>query len=219
MKQTVLLAVLALAGTISASAGTLSFASGDGINEFNFRSGSFGSNVNIGVNPAWEQNHAGGGSWISYADTGTPGTVTPTNVVAFPLLPTALFFEYFTLENAPIISTILNVWADDTAGVAVNNHIIQIPNGAQDGACAAGAIGCEPGEGLHVDIAPYLRVGENVLTFGVYQREGGPFGLLYDGKVVTAGQPTETPEPATMGLMGTAMAGLGFFVRKRQARS
>src|SRR3954465_2410000 len=102
MKQTVLLAVLALAGTISASAGTLSFASGDGINEFNFRSGSFSSNVNIGVNPAWEPNHAGGGSWISYADTGTPGTVTPTNVVAFPLIPTALFFEYFTLENAPI---------------------------------------------------------------------------------------------------------------------
>jgi PEP-CTERM motif-containing protein len=217
MKRTIVLAVLALAGTITASAGTLSFASGDGINEFNFHAGSFNSNVNIGVNPAWEQNHPGAGSWVSYADTGSPGTVTPKNVVAFPLLPTALFFEYFTLENAQIISTILNVWADDTAGVAVNNHIVKVPNGVQDGACAGGAIGCEPGEGLHIDIAPYLKIGENVLTFGVYQRDGGPFGLLYDGKILTAGQPAETPEPATMGLMGSAMAALGMIVRKRKS--
>ena len=158
----------------------------------------------------------GGGNWISYADTGTPGTVTPKDVVAFPILPTALFFEYFTLSDSPVLSSLLNVWADDTAGVAVNNHIVKLPNGIQDGACAAGSIGCQPNEGLHMDISQYLRAGENVLTFAVYQRGGGAFGLLYDGQVLSAGLPTETPEPASMGLMGTALAGLGVLLRKRK---
>ena len=212
MKHSVFLIFVTMAGAFTASAGTLSFASGDATNEFNSRSF---TNVTIGGNPAWEQNHPGGGNWISYADTGTPGSVTPNNVVAFPIVPTALFFEYFTLGSSPITSSILNVWADDTAGVAVNNHIIQLPNGTQDGACAAGAIGCTPGEGLHLDISQYLRPGNNILSFAVYQREGGPFGLLYDGQVNSASLPTETPEPATMGLMGTAIAAIGFFARKR----
>lgn len=216
MKQRAFLSLIVLASAVTMSAGTLSFASGDGVNEFNLKSGTFGTNVNIGVNPAWEQNHPGGGSWISYADTGTPGTVTPKDVVAFPILPTALFFEYFTLSDSPVLSSLLNVWADDTAGVAVNNHIVKLPNGIQDGACAAGSIGCQPNEGLHMDISQYLRAGENVLTFAVYQRGGGAFGLLYDGQVLSAGLPTETPEPASMGLMGTALAGLGFLLRKRK---
>jgi hypothetical protein len=214
MKIKLSLALIAITGAMTASAGTLSFASGDGINEFNSRSY---TNVTIGVNPAWEQNHPGGGSWISYADTGTPGSVVPNNVVAFPILPTALFFEYFTLDSSPITSSLLNVWADDTAGVAVNNHIVQLPNGVQDSACAAGPIGCTPGEGLHLDISQYLRPGTNVLSFAVYQRGGGPFGLLYDGQVNTAGLPTETPEPATMGMMGVAMAAIALFVKKRKA--
>jgi hypothetical protein len=216
MKCKFLLTLIALAGALHSQAGTLSFASGDGLNEFNSKSL---ANVTIGVNSAWEPNHPGAGNWISYADTGTPGSVVPPNVVAFPFVPTAFFFEYFTLDDAPILSSILNVWADDTAGVAVNNHIVRIPNGVHDGACAAGAIGCQPGEGLHADISSYLRSGKNVLTFAVYQREGGPFGLLYDGHVVTAGQPAETPEPATMGIMGTAITVLGFFVRKRKTAS
>jgi hypothetical protein len=213
MKHRSFLALIAMAGALTASAGTLSFASGDALNEFNSRSF---TNVNIGVNPAWEPNHPGGGSWISYADTGTPGSVIPKDVVAFPIVPTALFFEFFTLGDSPITSSLLNVWADDTAGVAVNNHIVKLPNGVQDGACAAGAIGCIPSEGLHVDISQYLRPGKNVLSFAVYQRAGGPFGLLYDGQVNSASLPTETPEPATMGLMGVAIAVISFRARKRK---
>jgi hypothetical protein len=213
MKLRLSLAVIAMTGALTASAATFSFASGDGMNEFNSRSL---TNVTIGVNPAWEQNHPGGGNWISYADTGTPGSVVPKDAVAFPILPTALFFEYFTLDNSPITGSLLNVWADDTAGVAVNNHIVKLPNGVQDDACAAGAIGCVPSEGLHVDISQYLRPGKNVLSFAVYQRAGGPFGLLYDGQVNSASLATETPEPATIGLMGTAMAAIGFFIRKRK---
>ena len=81
------------------------FASGDGVNEFNLKSGTFGTNVNIGVNPAWEQNHPGGGSWISYADTGNTRHSHSKDVVAFPILPTALFFEYFTLSDSPVLSS------------------------------------------------------------------------------------------------------------------
>ena len=115
-----------------------------------------------------------------------PGTRDSNNVVAFLLLPTALFFEYFTLENAQIISSILNVWADDTACVAVTN-IIKCQT-AYRTALAPPAIGCGTQRRSARRHRALSQVGENVFTFGVYQREGGPFGLLYDGKVVTAGE-------------------------------
>jgi hypothetical protein len=192
----------------SAAAATITFASGDGLNEDNF----VGPNMTIAPHPAWEGNRTGGGSWISFANTGDAGTVLD-NVLDFSDLPSIVFFERVTVGTGSILNAVLNVWADDTARILINGTIVQSPNPVQDGACAAGSLGCQPGEGISANIASFLHAGENQLVFQVFQRGGGPAGLMYDGSVTTLG----APEPATFGMMTTAaLGGLVFAFRKRR---
>src|SRR5687768_9729477 len=75
-----------LAATLQTTtiAATVTFASGDGVNEGNFNrtltpGGPFtpGSNVLITPHPAWEPNHNPGGKWISFGPT--DGSVVPPN--------------------------------------------------------------------------------------------------------------------------------------------
>jgi hypothetical protein len=163
------------------------------------------------THPLWEPNHAEGGKWVSYDETGDGGIVLP-NVIGFPSVPTALFTEFFTLAGIPSSGSVM-VWADDTASVSINGIELVAANGVQDQNCAAGPVACTPGEGLLIDLTPHLRHGYNSITFGVYQRDGGPFGVLYEGVVES-----HAPEPATMGLFGSALAGLALWA-KRSRRS
>ena len=230
LKRSITVGVLAAAMQTLGVGATLNFASGDGINEGNFNRTltpvaplTPGANVLITPHPAWEPNHATGGKWVSYGQT--DGTVVPPNQVIFnpyALSSTANFLESFFLDlsSGPVTSAILSVWADDTAAVYLNTTLIQAPQTVQDGACAQGIIGCEPTEGLiNFDISSFLRPGLNVLTVSAYQRAGGPFGVLYEGKISTdlPTDPSEVPEPTTLGLLVSGLSAIVYFSRKRRS--
>jgi hypothetical protein len=222
--------LLSMAGFLTASAwaGTLTLNS-DLISEGNNQTN--GQNMFITPHPAWQPNGAGA-KWISYtvdpanplAETGnSPFLVSPPNTgdpitVPGANAPTAIFHEDFTLPTvASIGNATVTVWADDTSRVWLigpnqSMTLLKDANAFQDGACAAGPIGCEPQEGAALNFASLLTgPGNYQLQFDVYQRGGGPFGLLYQGSVDFK----EAPEPATWGMM---VAGLACAVLPRLRR-
>ena len=173
--------------------------------------------VAIAPDAAWQPNNPGGSSavWVSYtANTGSGGVVVTPNVTP-PLTP-ANATETFTI-GIPAGFAVLNllVWADDTAGIRLDNSLIyqgsitpgaSAPNGTQGANCAAGGLTCTPGGGAAFAIA--LGGVAHTLQFDVFQRGGDAFGLLYQGDLVV-------PEPATMLLVGSVLAGVGIISRRR----
>jgi PEP-CTERM motif len=210
-------AVLVFVG-FTAGATTINFASGDGVGESNNVTG---INVLINVAAAWQPN--GVGKWISYADTGSPGTVsTPDTSIT---VPTALFYEDFQLGDGLHTAT-FSVWADDTASVSINGFALSpLPNPVQGGACVDGPIGCTPENGFTFNItdADGLKTGENTLTISAYQRANGPFGVLYEGTATSTTvvniETNPTPEPASTGLLGGGVTAIGLWRRKRKLMS
>jgi hypothetical protein len=197
------------AGYQTAAASTISFASGDGVGEFNSLTG---TNVLINVNSAWQPN--GVGKWISYADTGSPGTVSPPNTSLSA--PTAVFYEKFKLGDGPHTAH-FSVWADDTAFVSINGFsLAPPPNPSQGPACAAGPISCTPNNGFDFQItdADGLKSGENTLAIAAYQRGGGPFGVLYQGEATSQSQ---IPEPASALPLGCVLTSIGLWRMKRRS--
>jgi hypothetical protein len=174
-----------------------------------------GTNILITPHPVWEMNHADA-KWVSFALTGDSQTQIPIDDMVDPdydLSATANFHELFNLSGI-VNSAFVRVWADDTSAVYLNGSLIQAPNAVQDNACAAGSISCEPHEGLLIDLKATgkLRSGSNVLTFSVFQRGNGPFGILYEGSADT----TATPEPASIALLGGGLMSLVYYARRRK---
>ena len=98
---------------------------------------------------AWQANNPLGhdAEWISIANTGVGGEVIKNNQNE------VYFWAQEVLEITEKSLLTFDVWADDTAQVKISyNHysadvdILTLGNFVQDGACAAGSIGCEPGE-------------------------------------------------------------------------
>lgn len=177
MKQLALGIAACLCLSVALPAATVSFGS-DLENEWNSVTG---ANVTIRPHAAWASLEPW--QWISYGNTGTgAGAVSPPNS-AGPGRPTASFFEALP-DKAYFVR--LTVFADDTAAVYLFDldHpaglLLAPANWRQDGACAAGPIGCQPGEGLLLEFA-VNRFGPALLRFDVFQRGRGPFGLLYGG--------------------------------------
>lgn len=198
---------------LTAKADVISFSSNSTLadpNQFN----SFGNNVLISPHPAWNPN--GMGLWISYADTGLPGTVSPADVptpVTGPNAnpPTAIFYHNFFLPYM-LNTGSLSVWADDTARVYLDSVLLIDANPVQGAACSNGPVSCTTVNGAHLDIgALNLTGGEHQLRFDVYQRSGGPFGLQYTGSVES------TPEPASFVLLGAGLVALFIRFRRKQA--
>jgi hypothetical protein len=162
------------------------------------------------ISPAsvWQQNNPGGSGalWISYADTGRPGTVTapPGHVVTFT--------ETFSAGVGSILY--LEVWADNTAEVFIDNATVFSANFSSDAYCASGAIGCEPGEQGVINFT-FAESGIHTLSFDVYQGgsldapPGNPFGLLYSGTL------TAVPVPPALWLFGSGLLGLMGVARRR----
>ncbi len=184
----------------------LSFGS-DLLNESNNASG---ANVVINPHPAWAS--PAPYSWVSYADTGSPRTVSPPNAT-IPGVPTAIFREILPAFTGAVRVT---VFADDTAAVYLfdtanpSGLLLKPANPFQDGACAKGPIGCQPGEGWFSPWIPVNASGPAWLEIHAYQRGGGPFGVLYGGEV----EQELVPEPRTYLLMAVGLAGLYLLRRK-----
>jgi len=205
MKRPLILSAACLCLSVALPAATLNFGS-DLVNETNSVTG---ANVTIQPHSAWAS--LAPWQWISYANTGTgPGAVSPPNSPGTKR-PAASFYELLP-HTAYFVH--LTVFADDTAAVYLidQDHpsglLLAPANWRQDGACAAGPIGCQPGEGLLLEFA-VNRFGPALLRFDVFQRGNGPFGLLYGGEVDVV----HTPEEATVLLV---LAGLLWLWRRER---
>ena len=162
---------------------------------------------NITPHPAWAGPFAGS-SWVSFANTGdpsAPGFVTVPN-------GTLVFFSDTFNLSGPLSAASLTVLADDTTSVWVNGTQIFAANliGPYP-TCSATPIGCLTStEGIFTlaDLQPFLNVGSNTISFGVYQGGGSSYGLDYSGTF------TSVPEPSTMVLMVCALMGLALVGRR-----
>lgn len=208
MKRPLILSAACLCLSVALPAATLSFGS-DTLSEFNSLTG---GNVLIQPHPAWAS--LAPWQWISYANTGVgPGAFSPPNTNANKG-PTASFYEILP-ETAFFVR--MMVFADDTAAVYLidQSHpsglLLAPANWRQEGACAAGPIGCQPGEGLLLEFA-VNRFGPALLRFDVFQRGNGPFGLLYGGQADVV----HTPEEATILLVAGGLAWLLWRKRSQQ---
>ena len=217
-------ALLLIAGVTEAPAvafnSTAGIGSCSGTATFPLPTTCVGGFVAITPDPAWQPNNPGilnasPAVWVSYANTGSGGLVVTPN--ATPPLTPANATETFTVSiPAGFASLSLLVWADDTAGVRVGGAPAYLasttpgasaPNPVQGGNCAAGGLTCIPGGGA----AFFIPLGglANTVSFDVFQRDGASFGLLYQGEL------TPVPEPASLLLVGTALAVVGYVSRRR----
>ncbi len=159
----------------------------------------------INLHPAWQPNNPGGSGavWVSYADTGFPGTVSPPSSMTDHIMTiTETFF-------APVGTTLaLEVWADDTAQVLIDGNGVFAPNFSL-GTCAIGPIGCQPGEQGNISHT-FTVAGIHTVAFNVFQTGGGPFGLLYAGATQTV------PEPSIGLLVGMGLIVLGCVWRRQK---
>jgi len=174
--------------------------------------------VAVAPDPLWQPNNPGGSSavWVSYTPgTGSGGVVVTPNVVP-PLTPINATTTFTIGIPAGFASLSLLVWADDTAGVRLDaggylpstTAGASAPNPTQGFACAQGGLTCTAGGGAAFNIL--LGGAAHELHFDVFQRAGDAFGLLYSGDLLAP-----VPEPATMLLVGSVLAGVGYISRRR----
>lgn len=156
----------------------------------------------ITPNPAWAS-PIGTSQWISYAQTGTPdvGTANGTQM--------SVMDTFTAISNGIII----HAMADDTTSVvaffpAIFNYPAALPDGINTYAtCSDITIGClnSTAGNFFVPVVPGQTYG---VYFDVHQINGSSFGLDYEI--------TSTPEPSTLGMLGSGLlSGPAFCLRRR----
>lgn len=200
-----LLVVLLVAAALSAQADTVIIASQGTAADPGEWNNNAGVSPNVCILPQFIPGPwavAPGSCWVSWGQTGTQGGQPNNTVVSF--------FQSFFLPYGTNTGS-LTVWADDTAQVLVNGVLVFGFNPVQNGACAAGPIGCQQLEGGVINLTG-LPAGWNMIQIDVKQVGGDGFGTLYYGQV------NSVPEPASLLLMGTGLLALAGVARKRVHR-
>lgn len=162
--------------------------------------------VNLNPNAAWTVPPSATTFWVSYANTVPEhGGITPPNTTIAGS-PTAIFTDTFSVAVNSTLS--LRVWADDTAQVKLDGSPIgPAPSAGLGAACTSAGITCTGG-GTLITPATILTTGSHTLEFDVFQLGDDSFGLMYNGSTVT-------PEPASILLVGSALAAVGVASRRR----
>lgn len=184
-----------------------------------YAAGATGSAVVIVKHPVWANPVFAGsggpitGNWISFANTGIGGGVVGPNSFATPV---ARFSESFTVSG--IADLAFTVWADDTAEVHLTklgpggfSFMLRDEQPTQDGACAAGAIGCEQNEGFTMNVNGLLAGSYRIDVFA-FQRGASVFGAAWAGEL--SERPVDVSEPATLALLGAGLLAV-FGLRRR----
>ena len=149
------------------------------------------------------------GTWISTSNTNADGTG--------PALSTEVKFTSPVIHFGAGSVLSFQVWADDTAEVFLDGSTSlsllnagSAPNTTLDGACAAGTLGCEASE--FGQFSTGALTGDHTISVQVSQLLAAtPFGTLVEGDL----SPSAVPEPATILLLGSALATAGVVSRRR----
>ena len=166
-----------------------------------------GAPVAITPNPLWTPNGATA-VWVSYAQTGQLGIVAPN---ALSLATAAATATYTFSIAAGFESLSLLLWADDTLGVRLDGASILAPSAAQGPTCAAVGVTCT-GAGTPLNIP--LGGLAHTLQFDVFQIALDTHGVMFQGDL----QQVPIPEPASLLLVGSALAAVGFVSRRRMQK-
>jgi len=164
-----------------------------------------GAPVAIAPNPLWTPNSATA-VWVSYAQTGQGGIVAPNapNLLAANATATYTFSIAAGFESLSLL-----LWADDTLGVRLDGVSKLAPNGVQGVNCAAGGVTCTgAGTALNIPLGGLAHT----LQFDAFQIALDTHGLMFQGDL----QPV--PEPASLLLVGSALAAVGFVSRRRMQK-
>lgn len=174
------------------------------------------------VGGIFQPNNPGGSTavWVSFRpDTGNLGgfTVTPD---AANVLQTSATETFSIAIGAGFSALALSVWADDTGGVRLDGAPGYIastngksaPNPTQGTNCSSitGLTCVVGGEATYLIALGGIA---HTIEFDIFQRGGGTFGFMYKGDLAPV------PEPATLLLVGSTLAAVGFVSRRRLQRS
>ena len=162
----------------------------------------------IDPNPSWDLTPLDGFGWVSYGLTGNSsdaGFFSPANGTH------VTFSDSFTIASLPAGTKVYLTFEADDTGSATINGVLAISAATMAGNTYTTCSDFQPTCGTKdtVDITSLVNVGLNTASFNIEQDNKGSFGTRYD---ITAS--AATPEPATIGIVGLALFGLGLVRRK-----